>query len=194
MKTKFMLSIILLFIASSIAVADDGWEDFSGIDRAWDGQKSITNKEFEQAIDTLEGNKKKKEAKKRKKLIKKVGGGGTSLHSDLNPDNNINDITPLSKNEEGLLLNVPVNLVVDGKILEKGFYKILSEKDDNNEIYLLFYQAHTLLGKVRANKTEDDYDEETIDFVNLLPYNDKFVKLIFGSLEFNAYAYLRYES
>ena len=44
-----------------LCYAED-WDDFSGLDKAWDGQKSITNKEFEQAIDTLEKNQKKKEA------------------------------------------------------------------------------------------------------------------------------------
>lgn len=193
MKRKFVLLITVLFLHSSIAFSDDGWDDFSGIDHAWDGQKSITNKEFEQAIDTLEGNKKKKEAKQRKKLIKKVGGGGTSLHPDLSPDNDITDITPLSKNEEGMLLNVPINLVINGNELEKGYYNVMAEKDENNRVYLLFYQAHFLKGKVLANITEDDYDEEHIDFVNLLPYNSSYVKIIFGSLDFNAYAYVPYK-
>lgn len=192
MKKKLVFLFTILLLNSSIVFAEDGWEDFSGIDHAWDGQKSITNKEFEQAIDTLEGNKKKKEAKKRKRLIKKIGGGGTSLHPDLSPDSDIKDITPLTKNEDGMLLNVPVNLVLNGNVLEKGYYKVMAEKGDNNEIYLLFYQSHALKGKVRANKTEDDYDEDTIDFVNMLPYNDNFVKIIFGSLDFNAFAYVQY--
>lgn len=192
MKQKILfISVVLLMLTVTVR-ADDGWEDFSGIDRAWDGQKSITNKEFEEAIDTLEGNKKKKEAKQRKRLIKKVGGGGTSLHPDLSPDSDINDITPLKKNEDGMLLNVPVNLVIDGNALDKGYYKVMAEKDENNTVYLMFYQAHSLKGKVKANITEDDYDEEHIDFVNLLPYDEKFVKVIFGSLDFNAYVYIRY--
>lgn len=192
MRKSFLLAIFLLLISASLSYADDGWEEFSGVDRAWDGQKSITNKEFEQAIDTLEGNKKKKEEKQRKKLIKKIGGGGTSLHPDLSPDSEINDITPLTKNEDGMLLNVPVNLVINGNTLEKGYYKVIAEKDEKGEIYLLFYQSHTLKGKVKANKTDSDYGEEFIDFVKLLPYNDNWVKVIFGSLDFNAYAYINF--
>ena len=176
----------------SAGFADDGWDDFSGVDRAWDGQKSITNKEFEEAIDTLEENKIKKEAKQRKKLIKKVSGGGTSLHPGLNPDSDIKSLAPLKKESEGNILNIPVNLLIDETPLDKGFYKVIAEKDKNGDIYLLFYQSQFFKGKVRACETSDDYDEESIDFVKLIPYNDHFVKIIFGSMEYNAYAYVRY--
>ena len=56
----------------------------------------------------------------------------------------------------------------------------------------MFYQSQFFKGKVRACETEDDYDEDDLDFVKLTPYNDNFVKIIFGSLEFNAYAYVRF--
>lgn len=168
------------------------WDDFSGLDKAWDGQKSITNKEFEQAIDTLEAKQKKREAKQRKRLIRKIGGGGTSLHPDLNPDGEIQNLEPVKKNEEGLLLNIPVNLVIDGERLDKGFYKIIAKKDEDNNIYFMFYQSQFFKGKVRASETTDDYDAETIDFVKLVPYNEQFVKIIAGCLDFNAYAFVQY--
>ena len=192
MKKSFLFIILSFLIFSSGSFAVDSWDEFSGVDRAWDGQKSVTNKEFEEAINALEGNKKKKEAKKRKKLIKKISGGGESLYPELSPDSDITDITPLTKNEDGMLLNVPVNLIIGSEVLEKGYYKVMAEKDENEEVYLLFYQSHALEGKIRAYKTEDDYDEEHIDFVRLLPYNESFVKVIFGSLDFNAYTYIRF--
>ena len=70
------LSLILFMLLFFVPVCfSDEWDDFSGIDRAWDGQKSITNKEFEEAIDALQSNQKKKEEKQRKKKIKKISGG-----------------------------------------------------------------------------------------------------------------------
>lgn len=173
--------------------ADDSWDDFSGLDKAWDGQKSITNKEFEDTINALEEKKTKKEAKQRKKLIKKVGGGGTSLHPDLSPESDIKDLTPLKNDDdEGSLLNIPVSLVIDGTPMDKGFYKVIAQKDKNNNINLLFYQSQFFKGKVKACETNDDYDEDSINFVKLLPYDNQFVKIIFGSLDFNAYVYVRY--
>ncbi len=191
---KFLTLLLITLFLPCFSYADDDWDNFSDIDRAWDGQKSITNKEFEEAINTIEGNKKQKEEKKRKKMIKKVSGGGESLHPDLNPDSEVKVMTPLKENEDGMLLNVPVHMIINQEKLEKGFYKVIGEKDKNNNIYLLFYQSQFLKGKIKAQETEDDYGQETIDFVELIPHNNKFVKVIFGSLDFNAYAYIPYKN
>ena len=190
---KRILLILLITILVPSCQAEDSWDDFYGLDHAWDGQKSITNKEFEEAINTLEEKQTKKEAKQRKKLIKKIGGGGTSLHPDLNPESDIKNLDPLKKeDDDGVLLNIPVNLVIDDVPMDKGFYKVIAEKDKNNDINLLFYQSQFFKGKVRACETSDDYDQDSINFVKLLPYNEQFVKIIFGSLDFNAYAYVKY--
>ena len=68
MKKFFIYTFMLLLIGSGFCCAEDSWDDFSGIDRAWDGQKSITNKEFEDTITKLEEKKTKQEAKKRNNL------------------------------------------------------------------------------------------------------------------------------
>ncbi len=190
---KLFVFLVLISLSLSVVYADDDWDSFGDIDRAWDGQKSITNQEFEQAIDTLEGKKKQKEEKKRKKMIKKVSGGGESLHPALSPDSEIKALTPLKENKDGMLLNVPVHLVINQEELDKGFYKVIGEKDKDNNIYLSFYQSQFLKGKVKAKETNNDYNQEAIDFVELVPYNDKYVKIIFGSLDFNAYAFVRYK-
>ena len=186
---------LILFAVSLLPLCaySDDWDNFSDIDRAWDGQDAITNKQFEEAIDTIEGNKKKKEAKQRKKLIKKIGGGGTSLHPDLSPDSEIKSLAPLKENEDGMLLNVPVNLIINNMPLEKGFYKVIAEKDKKGEIYLSFYQSQYFKGKVKAVETTEDYSQENLDFVELIPYNENFVKIIFGSLDFNAFAFIPYK-
>lgn len=189
---RFFVFALLFTILSSCSYADDEWDSFGDVDRAWDGQKSITNKEFEEAINTLEGKKKQKEEKKRKKMIKKISGGGESLHPDLSPDSEIKSLTPLKENEDGMLLNVPVNMIINNEALDKGFYKVIGERDKDGNIYLSFYQSQFFKGKVKAVETRDDYEQETLDFVELIPYNDKYVKIIFGSLDFNAYAFVRF--
>lgn len=189
---KFLFIFAAVLFISTLSCNADEWDDFSGVEHAWDGQKSVTNQEFEQAIDTLEGKKREKEAKKRKKMIKKISGGGESLHPDLSTDSEIKALTPLKENKDGMLLNIPVHLVINQQPLEKGFYKVIGERDKNNNIYLSFYQSQFFKGKVKAIETQDDYGQETMDFVELLPFDDKYVKIIFGSLDFNAYAFVRF--
>lgn len=188
MKKKFLILLSVLLIFPCVLAEE--WEDFGNLDRAWDGQKTITNKEFDDVVNALEANKKKKEAKQRKKLIKKVGGGGTSLHSELNPDKNFSEIQNLKPDNNGMLINVPVNLLLDGKILEKGFYNLIAQKDENGDLYILFYQSQYFKGKIPAKETNEDFDEETLDFARLIPYNNSFVKIIYGCLDFNAYAFV----
>lgn len=191
MKRVLISFLVLLFLNSSYVLAEGSLEDFSNIDRAWDGQDAITNEQFEEAIDTLEANKKKKEAKQRKKLIKRVGGGGTSLHPGLDPSGEIKPMSEIGK-EDALILNVPVHLIVGGVKLDKGFYRILAERKEG-KVYLLFYQSQFFKGKVEAYETDDDFGEETLDFVNIAPYNQRYMRLVYGSLELNAYAYIQYE-
>lgn len=183
-----MLSFLIL------PVNAESWDDFNNLDRMWDGQKSITNKEFDEVIDALNQNAKKKEAKQRKKLIKKIGGGGTSLHTELNPDKtDIQEIQAPKPKEEGLLINVPVQIIVGDKILDKGFYKVIATKEDG-KIYINFYQSQFFKGKIEAYETDDDFGEETVDFARMIPYNGSFVKFIFGAIDFNVYAYVPYVS
>ena len=188
---RLILLLILILAFVPVVTADDFFDSYAGIEHAWDGQKSITNQEFEKAIETLQEGQKKKEAKQKKKKIKKVSGGGTSLHSGLEPTNEINFQEELKKEDDnGQLLNIPVETVIEGKILEPGFYNIFGEKDKDNNIYISLYQSQYFKGKVKAFETDDDFGAETINFVKWLPYNDNYIRIIFGSLDFNAYAYL----
>ena len=90
------------------------------------------------------------------------------------------------------LINLPINLLLDGKVLEKGFYKLFAEREKDGNIYISFYQSQFFKGKILAVETEDDYGEKEINFARMLPYNENFVKIIYGSLDFNAYAMVPY--
>ena len=94
--------------------------------------------------------------------------------------------------DDGQLLNIPVNTIIDGQVLEKGFYNVFGEKKEKGEVYLSFYQAHYFKGKVKAFQTQNDFDDENLDFVKMEPYDNNYIKIMFGSLDFNAYTYLRF--
>ena len=187
-KTFLSLAVFILFCLPLYA---DSWDDFSDLDRMWDGQKAITNQEFEQVMEKLEEKGKLKEEKQVQKRRKKFFGSGTTLHSELNPDTNVKEIPELKSEKEDLLVNVPVHLIIDGKPLEKGYFKVLPEIDKvTGKKYISFYQSQFFKGKVEVIETDDDYGEKLLDFVKIIPYNDSFVKIIFGSIEFNAYAFI----
>ena len=185
--------ILLLMIAFSLILPSyaESWDDFSNLDRMWDGQKSITNQEFEQVMEKLEEKGKQKEEKQVKKKRKKFFGSGTTLHNELNPDINVQEIPELKSEKEDLLVNIPVQLVIGGKLLERGYFKVLPEIDEETgKKYVSFYQSQFFKGKIEVTETEEDYGEDLLDFAKIIPYNESFVKLIFGSIKFNAYAFI----
>jgi len=194
MKKFITLILFLLFISQLNAYAEDYSTDNTFFEHAWDGQKPVTDTEFEKAINVLTEKQKKKDEKIKKKKIKKISGGGTSLHKGLEPMSDITEQEILTKKDEneGQLLNIPVDFIVNGNVLERGFYNVFGEKDKNGDVYLSFYQAHSFKGKIKAYTTKNDFESENLDFVKMTPYDDTYIKIMFGSLDFNAYTYLRY--
>ena len=189
---KIFLLILLLLLASPSFSSD--WDDFENVDRMWDGQKTITDKEFEEVMEKLEENKVKKEEKQKQKKIKKISGGGKSLHSELDANSEVPVFEKLkSKQEEGILVNSPVNLLIGDTMLEKGYYKVIAERDkETKKIYINFYQSQFFKAKLEVIETDDDFGQDKLDFAELMPYNESFMKMIFGSLDFNAYAFVPY--
>ena len=191
---KKILSLLVLILISTQSVFSSDWDDFDNVDRMWDGQKTITNQEFEKVMEKLEENKEQKEIKQKKKKIKKISGGGKSLHSELDVNNEIPAFEKLkSKREEGILINCPVDLIIDNTVLERGYYKVIAERDkENNKIYINFYQSQFFKAKLEVIETDNDFGQDKLDFAELLPYNESFMKMIFGSLDFNAYAFVQF--
>ena len=188
MYKKIVLFLIISMFALPICAEEVDWSKYDNIDNAWDGQKVITNKQFEETMNALEAKKNKKMNRQKEKAIRKVKG--SSLHDNMDAHkDNIESQTPLEEAEECQVINIPVNFVSNGKIIDCGFYKVVGEKKDDG-VYLELYQAHNLIAKIKARETQDDFGQEFIQFVKLIPDTDTRMKLIFGSVAFNAYTYI----
>ena len=188
MYKKIVLFLIISMFALPICAEEVDWSKYDNIDNAWDGQKVITNKQFEETMNALEAKKNKKMNRQKEKAIRKVKG--SSLHDNMDAHkDNIESQTPLEEAEECQVINIPVNFVSNGKIIDCGFYKVVGEKKDDG-VYLELYQAHNLIAKIKARETQDDFDQEFIQFVKLIPDTYTRMKLIFGSVAFNAYTYI----
>ena len=188
-KRAFII-LISCFILTTSVFADDDWSNYSNVDNAWDGQKTITNKQFEETMEALQAKSKKKENKRREKAIKKVKGSSLTPEMDAHNDDMVNE-QPDETLEGTQLITIPVDFVVNGNLVERGFYKVEGEKKSDG-VYLNLYQAHTLKAKIKARETNDDFEEECIKFVRLIPCNDHQMKLIFGCVDFNAFVYLTF--
>ena len=60
MYKKIVLFLIISMFALPICAEEVDWSKYDNIDNAWDGQKVITNKQFEETMNALEAKKNKK--------------------------------------------------------------------------------------------------------------------------------------
>lgn len=174
MKRFFLIFFIAYLMTSGISYAEDGdlWDNFG--DTNVYGQTPVTDEEFEKAIESKKG----KPKKPKDRLLR----NGESYQQS-------NETQFLSKIPKELpILLIPINLSLqEDVILPIGHYQVSGEKKDG-KVYLKLYQAHNLLANLPAVETNSDFNEEEINFVKLLQENESQVKIIYGSVDFNAYA------
>ncbi|MBR1907725.1 hypothetical protein IJ818_02180 [bacterium] len=178
-KVIICLLILGIFASYRVVTAEEvDWNSIGNPDNAWDGQKPITNKEFEQVITELE-----KRKKGNKKANKPQKGQEMNKANETELLSNINTAIPL--------LNLPVSAIIGEKVLIPGHYKVIGEKV-GDKIYLKFYQGHYMVAKTEAYETEDDFNSEEIYFLKYETVSGNQLKIMFGSMEFNAFAFVPY--
>ncbi len=169
---KFLIILCTIIISSgNFAFADgDLWDNYG--DQNIYGQKPVSDKEFEQALESKKGKK------KRDKNIPK----GESIQQSNETDSILN----VSK--ELPILLIPLNLKQqNGSIIPIGHYQVEGIKE-NGKPYIKLYQAHYVIAKLPAEETNDDFGETAINFVKLLPHGEAHVQIVFGNVDFNAYS------
>lgn len=172
---KFLIFLLIIFSGNFVFADGDLWDNFG--DSNIYGQHAVSEKEFDKAVES------KQKKKKRDKNIPK--GENFSQSSETEALSN-------TTNEPQILL-IPLNLKLDNKyLIPTGHYMVEGVKE-NNDVYLNLYQAHKLIAKLPAEETNDDFGEQTINFVKLLPHGDYHVQIIYGGIDFNAYSVIDIE-
>ena len=185
MKKFLMLSIICLFSVPSFGADDlmytnDMWDNYSQTINEGQEAKPITDEEFEKAIEQIDAkvNKWKNWAEK----LKRPKGKEFSQSNE----------TEILNNEHGEdaslpVISLPVEVQIADGYIPIGHYQVKGEMVDSKPV-LSFYQAHNLFAKIPATETNSDFGKDEILFADWISENDKQIKIIYGSLDFNAYA------
>ncbi|HNW26450.1 MAG TPA: hypothetical protein PLG15_04010 [Candidatus Gastranaerophilaceae bacterium] len=187
---KILPVFLFLFFSSTLPVfCDDlGLGDYSqGIDNAWYGQKQITDEQFEKTLKAVQDKKNKKKNKKKLKgqSLNKYEEGLESSETE----DKFKDVF-----ENNAVIGLPVNLVtLEGVQIPVGHYNI-SGKKINKKVYLNFYQGDLNVASVEATETTNDFGQTSINFAKIIPCDDTKIKIIYGSVDFNAYAYIPIEN
>ncbi len=183
-KLTCLLSILMIFSSAVFADEFDGgkdWSSLAGVENAWDGQKIIKNSEYEAIVNELEKRKNAKKIKAEKKAGQMLMNGSAGSESDF-----------LSKfDEQYPLLNLTVPLKIGDVEVPVGHYKVIGTKV-NGKVYLNLCQSYHVIGKIPAVETNDDFNQDEINFIKIEDVGNNVLKLIYGSMKFNAYAYTYY--
>ena len=191
---KKLLTVCLLsFCIGLSASADDVdlpstgdlWDNWGASQSYYGQDKSVSDEDFDKAIESLK-DKKNKWVKRFKKWQTPKG---EEFHQG-NETEAINQSDESKKDEGHPVVSIPVGLVIGDSILPVGHYQIQAEKD-GDEVYLKFYQSQYLMAQVPAVETDDDFGEETITFAKWFPEGEDEIKLIYGSMELNAYTVIK---
>ena len=167
-----ILSLALIFsfaLANAVYAEGDLWDNFG--DQNFYGNKPVSDSDFDKALAT----------KKKEKKPKKVKG-------DTYQESNETEIINQKAEELPVVcINTDVKLLNDS-VLPVGHYQVTSEKV-NNKIYLKLFQGHYLMAELEAVETLDDFDQPEINFADFIT-DGNIYKLIFGSIDYNAYVNL----
>jgi hypothetical protein len=159
----------------------DLWDNY-GISQDFYGQdkKGVSDEEFNKAIEQVKDKQNRNffGFKKKNKNVPKGEEFSQSSETEfLEHQSEVNFLPVIS---------LPVELVVGDGVLPVGHYQIQGERKED-KVVLKFYQAHNMLAEFPAVETMDDYGEETITSARWFPEGEKQLKIVFGSLDFNAY-------
>lgn len=189
---RFLLIFLLMFFAGMPAIAGDVdlpasgdlWDNF-GTNQEFYGQDkpAVSDEQFEKAIEEI-----KYKQDKLGSWIKKLQKPRGKEYRQSNETEVINE--EVEDKDTMPVICIPVDLNVGDGILPVGHYQVKGEKDENGNVVLKMYQAQYVMAQFPATETNDDFNEDTITFVKWLPEGDDKIKLIYGSIDFNAYAVL----
>ena len=154
----------------------DSWNEMMDFDNSIQGQKPITDSEFNKVVKQLEQRKKTKRKKKNE----------IPLPNQMEQ----NEMSYLKDHlESTITILLPTeSMTKDAKqIIPIGFYKLVADIDKTKEKnhYINLYQGHRLIAKIEARETLEDFGQESINFAKIIQTDDQRLKVIYGSLDVN---------
>lgn len=186
MRKYIGLFLVICMVSALPAFAeDDGlWDNYGTNIQQSKNPRFVSDEEFNDAIEKI--NKQDRV----KKWMKRLTGTNLPKGSQFTQANESEEISKTSGDKADLpVLSLPVEIDVNGDAIPVGHYQVKGDVKEGNAV-LSLYQAHELIAQIPARVTNDDYDREEILFADWVSVDDDRIKIIYGSLNFNAYAIL----
>lgn len=190
---KLLLLIFSILLTTTLSFADDvNYSDAFQVgqqssEKAFSGQKAITDSKFKKTIEMLK--ERQLSAKQKRERNRVVPLSPASSEEHLREFSHISDGDDISHT---MTVMIPVSAYTDyGQLVTPGFYKLSCKKMSNNQYVLQLTQDTNTVFTVKAQNTPEDLEQETINFCNAeLNENEKTIKLIYGNLGLNLVGYI----
>ena len=129
------------------------------------------------------------EKKKKKKEEKKKPKGNpvwqnNNIDENTEPQDMVSGALKQQKQDYPTVM-IPVTLITPSHTeIPPGYYRILSAKNDNG-YFINFYQGNSLIAKVKALNTGNDYNQKSLNYAKVIPISDVYMKVIYGDIDCN---------
>lgn len=155
------------------------------------GQKTVTDAKLKKTIEEI---KQRKLTKKQKKLQDKIKP--VSANSDNEHLQNFLETQFSDEGEKSHFQTVMIPSFVyseDGQRIAPGYYKLSCRKLSKNEYVLDLAQGTKTLITVKAYQTQQDLNQDSIDFSNVEIIDGNRLRLVYGSIDLNLVGYLYFK-
>lgn len=176
---NFVILLSVLSLLSTPVLADefgssgDLWDNFNNdTSTAAEQQKAVTDEQFNSVLEKLKS--------KRKKKPKQMKG------ESIQQSNETEELVEVAEELPVVCISIPLKLNEDA-ILPVGHYQAKGELV-NGKPRIKLYQAQFVMADFPAVETNDDFNEPELNFIKMIDHSENQVKIIFGSMDFNAYA------
>lgn len=197
MKKILFFVIFISFLLSPFAFAEEEetakslWgENSSVFNSGFENQEPVSDNKLKKAIDVI---KQHQLSRKQKQLQKNVNPLSPSIDNEhlKNFTNSQDPDDPLSQT---LTIMIPVTAYNDsGKTIPPGYYKLSCKKIAKNEYNLELSQGTTVVLSTKALHTEQDLEQDSIQFCDAKIIDGNRIRLMYGSIDLNLVGYLYFK-
>lgn len=197
MKNKLILSIALLTVSANICYCEEDkspsevWgENSSVFNSGFENQKPVSNSKLQKAIDAIKQNQL---SRKQRQIQQEVNPLSPSIDTK-HLESFVNSQDPDNQLSQTLTVLIPVEAFDEnGKKITPGYYKLACRKIYKDTYVLELSQGTKKILEVKAHQTEQDLEQDTIQFCNAEIIDNKRVRLMYGSLDLNLVGYLYFK-
>lgn len=195
----FIKNILIIALIFSIPLyafsADEKRQNFSQessdiFTKGFSSQEQISDTKLNKTIEMLKERALTKKQRKIRQEVQPLSPAYDENHLDkfAQEDPDVNEL------KKSRTVMIPVNAYDEtGKTIQPGYYKLSCRQVSKNEYVLDLSQGNTLVSSVKAIQTNQDLDQDEINFCNSEIISDNRIRLMFGSIELNLVGYIYFK-